>query len=741
MRARSMAFCSPLICGAVLVVAAPAFAQGKPETAQNPSDGAVANPADIIVTARKREERLQDVPSSITAFSRDRLRELGIRDITDISLQTPGFAMQNASRQNEQPFIRGMSVNSVFRQAQNASFFIDGVYVSGVARTVGLEDVDRIEVVLGPQAVYFGRATFAGAINYITRKPTLGNYEFDLRSSVGEHGLFDLSGGLSIPVVNDKVAVRVFGQVHSYAGEYRNTLDRRRVGPEYTKGYSASIRLRPTEDIDIVARYQTTDFDDGHSAVALYDPRRNNNCRPSAAGVFQFYCGQLRDPNTSDIALNLDQLYNGNGYRRVQQQRVSLLANWSLGDWMLASVTGFNVEKQQLNSDGDATAGRPQAGNLQSLFDSRFTDSYQELRLTSPQSKPLRLLVGGSLFGSRRIDSSLLFPIVSLSNPRHIRNASVFGSLAYDFTPQLTLTAEGRYQVDKIRVDNINLRSEFKRFLPRATLDFKLTPDLLFYATVAKGNKPGDFNTAAGVPVENQVIKEETLWNYEVGAKTQFFDRRLTFNATAYLIDWTNQSYQDTLLQRDANGNLILAGGQPRTVVATINAGKTRIKGFELDSSFVIMPGWNVRVAYSYTDARFRDFLSRLPIVYAGVPQQVAGNQLFNSPRNKLTASTTFRHFVARGIEGFGSADITLRGRQYTDELNTAYVGDLTLINARLGFSTDKFEFFVYGRNLTNSAVPDFATRSTDFNTSLNSYLFTLRPSRAFGATVSVKLR
>ena len=115
-----------------------------------------ATNGDIVITARKKTERLQDVPAAVTAFSAEKLRTLGIRDIADLSLQTPGFALQNASRQNEQPFIRGAAVNSVFRQAQNASFFVDGIYVSGIARTISLDDIERVEVVLGPQAVYFG---------------------------------------------------------------------------------------------------------------------------------------------------------------------------------------------------------------------------------------------------------------------------------------------------------------------------------------------------------------------------------------------------------------------------------------------------------------------------------------------------------------------------------------------------------------------------------------------------------
>ena len=723
--------------GTAAAQTAPAAAEKAPAATET----ATVAPADIVVTARKRAERLQDVPAPITAFTGDKLRELGIRDITEVSLQTPGFALQNASRQNEQPFIRGAAVNSVFRQAQNASFFIDGIYVSGIGRTIGTDDIERIEVVLGPQAVYFGRATFAGAVNYVSRKPSLKRIEVDAGVTGGEHGLLDLSAGVSVPIVEDKLSFRLYGQFHTYGGEFRNTVDNRLLGNEETFGLSGSIRFKPVENLEFIGRVQETYFDDGHSAVALYDPRANNNCRPNAAGVFQFYCGQLRNPVAGDIALNLSQLFSGSGYRRTQQRRFSLLATWNIGDWTLSSVTGHNIEKQQLNSDGDATAKAPQGGLLQSLFDSRFIDTYAELRLASPQSAPFRVLVGGSYFDSTRTDSSLLFPTVSLSNPRHITNGSIFGSVAYDFIPEITVTAEGRYQIDQIVVQNTALRSEFKTFLPRVTLDFKPTPDLHFYVIAAKGNKPGDFNTAAGVPIANQVILEEQLLNYEIGAKTQFFDRRLTFNVSGYLIDWTNQSYQDTLLQRDANNNLILAGGQPRTVVATINAGRTRIKGFEIDSNFVILPGWDLRVGYSFTDARFADFLSRLPITYAGVPQQVAGNLLFNSPRTKLSISSTFRQPIGHGLSMFGSADATFRGRQYTDELNTAYIGDLTLVNARIGISTDKYQLFVYGRNLTNSSVPDFATRSTDFNTSINSYLFTLRPSRAFGVTALFKLR
>lgn len=702
---------------------------------------AAQNPGDILVTARRREERLQDVPASVTAFNASQLRKLGLRDIADISLQTPGFALQNASRQNEQPFIRGAAVNSVFRQAQNASFFIDGIYVSGIARTISIDDLERVEVVLGPQAVYFGRATFAGAINYVSRKPDLNQWGVEGRISIADYGQADVTAGINLPITN-RLSLRVFGQLHSYDGEYRNSLDGRRVGDEYTDGGSASLRWQPADNLDIIGRVQYTHFDDGHSAVVLYDPRTNNNCRPNAAGVFQFYCGRLRDPQGSEIQLNLSSLVNGRGFRTVDQKRYSLVANWTIRDWTVSSLTAYNSEHQQLSSDGDATRFAPQGGLLQSLFDSTFDDTYQELRVASPQSRPIRILVGGSYFRSRRTDNSLLFPITSLSLPRRISNESAFGSVSWDFLPGLNITGEARWQSDRIRVEgNALLQSEFQRVLPRATLTWKPAADKLIYFTYAEGNKPGDFNTAAGTPAANRVIKEELLKNYELGLKTQWLDGRLTANLTGYHIDWTNQGYQDTVFQEDANGNPIFAGGQRRTVVVTVNTGRTEINGLEFDASYRLTPGWTFRVAYSLTDSRFRDFLSRLPITYAGVPQQVAGNQVFNSPHDKVILSTTYETPIGRGVNLLASSDYTWRGKQYTDELNTAYVGELNLWNARIGITTKALEAFVWARNLLDSDVPDFATRSTDFNSNLNSYLFTLRPSRQIGFTLAFHYR
>lgn len=709
-----------------------------PLLAQNATAVASGGIEEIIVTARKRAERLQDVPASISAFTGANLRQLGIRDITEVALQTPGFAMQNNSRQNEQPFIRGMSVNSVFRDQQNASFFIDGIYVAGVARTINFADIERVEVVIGPQGALFGRATFAGAVNYISKRPTF-DPGGEVTLGVGEHGLYESTFGFSSGLIKDKLAGRIFLQGLRYGGEFRNSVDGRKVGRQKTQGGSGSFLFTPSENFDATVRFQYTKFNDSHSPVNVVGAARNN-CRPNATGVFQFFCGAI--PASETIALNLDQLV-GLGFRKVSQYRGSALLNWRLGEYTLTSVTGYNYEVQRLSTDGDSTPVRALNGALNSYFYSEFDDWTQELRIVSPTDRRLRWLAGLNYFSSQRLESAIKSPTPSRGARTLVDSYAGFASASFDITDQFTLTLDGRYQSDKVQLENTTFKDTFNTFLPRAVLEFKPIEDVMLYASAARGNKPGRFNSAVGTPRELVTIDEETIWSYEAGIKSQWLDRRLTVNAAGYTIDWTNQAYQDTVLQRDANGNLILAPGTnvPRTVVVTINVGKTEVKGIELDASYVLAEGWTVRGAFAYTDAKYKDFLSNLPTTYGG-NRQVGGNALQNTPKFKWTISSTYEQELgSTGLRGFVSGDLTLRSKQYLDELNTSWIKKLTLLNARIGVRSDDWEVTIYGRNLTNSRVPDFATRTTDFAAipNRNTYQVVLRPSRTFGATASLR--
>jgi len=720
-----------LLLGSAAVIAT---AWTAPVAAQTP--GGILE--EVVVTARKRDERLQDVPMAITAWNAQRLERLGIRDITDLALQTPGFAMQNQSRQNEQPFLRGMSVNSVFRDRQNASFFVDGVYVAGIGRAIGQDDIERIEVILGPQSAMFGRSTFAGAVNYISKKPVFDT-EGMVRGEVGSNGKYAGSASISGPLIGDKLAGRLSVGINRWDGEWRNTLDGKRLGTQEDQRVAASLLYRPTENFDATLRFQFANFNDGNAPTVVLSAT-NNNCLPSATGAFQFFCGAI--PIPTQVSQNLNLIYRG-GFRRVDDYRGQLTMNWTFGGWKITSVSAYNYGRQGLASDGDGSPVNALGGALNTYFFTRFRDYVQDLRVTSPAEDRFRIMAGASYFGSLRLESQQRLPTFSSGPATLVRTPSVYGQASYDILPNLTASLEARWQSEKVSLEATPTSTTFRAFLPRAVVNWKVTEDAMLYTSASKGNKPGFFNTAVGTPRDLRDVKEETMWAYELGAKTQWLDKRLTLNGAAYYINWTNQGYQDTVLQRDANNNLILApNGVPRTVVLTINVGKTEVKGIELDGGFQITPEWSVRAAYAWTEAKYKTFLSNLPLTYGG-NRSVAGKYLQNTPIHKLTLSTQYITPLAMwpGYDLVMGADYSYRDKQYLDELNTSWVKPLHLLNARIGVENATWALQIYGRNLFDSDVPDFATRTTDFAAvpNRNSYTVTLRQSANFGAIATYR--
>nr|WP_070959364.1 TonB-dependent receptor [Hyphomonas sp. Mor2] len=695
----------------------PAFGQ---DTESTSAEDEVSVQDTIYITARQRSEELSDAPLAISAYDSAALAELGNPDITSLAELTPGFSMQNNSRQNEQPFIRGMSVNSFFRDNQNASFFHDGVFVGGVARTMGSDDVQQIEVVRGPQAVYFGRQTFAGAVNFISKRPTF-DYRTHARIEGAEDGRYSASGGVSGPIVDDKLAFRLYGQVGVADGAFQNTLTNDRVQEEETKGFSGSLTWRPTENGEITFRAQTVEFVDGHNTSRLLGAALNN-CLPNGGGVNQAFCGEI--PIPSEIALNLDTLEYPGGRRSVDQERYSLFADFDFDGYTLSSITSHNTESSVNSADGDGTP-TPVFGFT---FESEYEDFSQQVVLRSPENRSFRWLLGGLYFESERIESSLTFPFSFPSTPRLVENTAIFGALEYDVSDALTIALEGRFARDEIEREGTAFTETFESFLPRLTIDYQLNDDILLYGVVSQGNTPGDFNTNSGVAPENVVIDEQETWNYEAGFRKSYRDGAGLFSANVFYIDWSNQVVQE---------NVPSAPGFPTpTVVARTNAGETEIFGIELENSIQLSDNFDARITYAYINAEYKDFISRIPLAFGG-NQQVGGNKLQNTPEHMFGLIGTYRDDLSwtDGWSWFASGDLSFRSSQYLDETNTAEIPSTTLFNGRIGVENENIRVTAFGRNIFDEDTPAFATRFSDFSVSGSpgSYLLALREPAYYG--------
>ncbi len=449
---------------------------------------------EIIVTARKTEEALQSAPVAVSAFTAQAIEQQGLVSINDIADFTPGLSFSQAfGRTTDRPVIRGQSnvlAGVQFGVESGTAYFIDGVYFPGDIQAIDFNSLERIEVVKGPQSALYGRNTYAGAINFITRMPT-DDLEATVRASVAQFGEQDYSFSVGSGFLGDTLGVRLNARSYSYDGEYKNSLTGRKVGDESTDSIGLAVYWRPTDDLRIQATGFYREDDDGPLALFLQGAN-DNNCQPgfrstqyrdpagpatTGGNPNQYYCGRIR-PGV--VALNTDplpvsvggvtQVRDGTAFDGVETDEWfgTLRADWDIGGsgWVVTSLSGYRDYENLFGTDSDHSNAFtlipsfipgtglvfPPASEEPLFANTNRNDTRSvstELRIASPQDRRLRGLAGGYYFDQEDDGSDLTF-----EHPRGggtadytetVENWAVFGLLAFDITDRLTLTGEIRY--------------------------------------------------------------------------------------------------------------------------------------------------------------------------------------------------------------------------------------------------------------------------------------------------------
>ena len=437
-------------------LAAPGFAQTGTTSANTnstatvtPANGQTSGLDDIIVTARKVEERLQDVPLSIRALTGKDLTDRNIQSLAELSQYTPGLTYSpDFGRTGERPVIRGISALRT-EAPQPVSVFVDGVFVRDAALSLNLDDAQRVEVIKGPQSALYGRSTYAGAINYITVKP--GN-DLEGRASISfaNHTEDTIFGAVTVPIVKDVLSVRVRGKHYVYGGEYRNSQTGRFIGKEKTNAIGGEVRLTPSENFEalgtidyakdhdglfaatvrtipiqaggvVTSQNNTTNVPNGgtcngrtinivgNNAAGVPDPAvpasltTRLNGWPCGASNFT---GTTVARNENDLASYTDPTtgvaYGDIAGLRRAVTRGTLTLNFHFHEgYTLTSQSAYTHQTANLGADQSYNAtrfapgfGAPAASWL-SYDRDRLNYGSQELRLTSPQDQPFTWLIGG----------------------------------------------------------------------------------------------------------------------------------------------------------------------------------------------------------------------------------------------------------------------------------------------------------------------------------------------------------
>lgn len=723
-------------------------------SAQQGDAASSASGRDVItVTARKREENLQDVPIAITALSSDELRDANTFGLEDVAQSTPGLVFRPFTGFPE-PTIRGLTqVDQTAIQGQ-VGVFIDGVFLNNRSSIeFGNLDIAQIEVLKGPQSALFGRNTFAGAINYRTRGATLGEFDATIEGEIGSDERRMIKGSMNIPL-NDFGAIRIFGGTSKFDGTIPNTRD---IGGDNVGGWDkrstyGAQGLFEKGPFTLKAFYARNEVEEDTPAITVLEVDQN-----TAGSEFVF-------DNGVDAPTNFFTMFEGE-VPYFGSTSIFPAARGVIGDFWLAygnldvdlnfATLTFNYSHSQSEfSSLVDNVGNPDAVNIpfagtgfsaqlltNSTGDAAEQDSF-EVRLASNADSPLQWLVGYSHFDSEsgNVLSSVTplvgqpdtLEVITFVPDRLAQNIdAVFASFSAPITDALNVSGEIRYTdedqvfTDQIIVqfqgrfdDPISIPTAFEFWTGRASLDYSLNDDVLVYGSAARGIKSGGVNQSAGVQNNAAPIFDpESNWTYELGVKASLWDGRALVNAAVFYIDWND-------LQTLAPAELGLGP-------ATFNGVGATSKGFEVDATVDVTEKLQVRVATAYTDPTYKDgfidesirlncsdpMRTNLTLISA-CSNDVTGNQLARSSKFQVYSSATYTEpDLLYGFDGFIRGDISHESESFATSLNLASTGTRTLSNLRVGLRNENTQIAFWVDNLFDAEVIDRITSLTSFQT------------------------
>jgi iron complex outermembrane recepter protein len=738
--------------------------------------------AEVVVTARKREESLQDVPLSITAFSAESLEQRGIESIYDVARVTPNLSFnQTYGRAFDRPVIRGMSQ---ILGERTVSFVVDGVYVAGNITGADLDDVETLEVLKGPQAANFGRGSLAGVISYRTKRPSA---EWTGRASVtaGENGYQEIAGNVSGPIFGETLTFKLGARYYDYDGQYTAVSSDGRtptVGGEQTKRVSGALRWQPTENFDLTFRaFAAQNNDDLYNNIIF----TTLNCFQTAPGARGgSYCGVIPTiPQDGGVGIDLADIERQGDPGITQDSFLySAEANWDLGPVTGTAVVSWNrqdedwiVDDYLINVANTGTSGptatpgptlvNQNPGNITRLITIREYQS-QELRFASNAEGKWQWMAGlynyeqdtTGFNGGPRYNTvasmtgtvGVLREISQPTSPFNIENQAVFASVNFDPTERLHFSLEGRYAIDTLTTNNTVqaggncarvLEAEFKSFTPRGSVRFDFTDEVNVYVSVARGNKPGDFNSSlcsAQIPAAEFArlsliapleVDEERSLNVELGTKMRLLDGRMSLDAAIFFTDWDEQQVTGSQTYRTVTNTAA-------NISLTTNAGKTEVSGLELNLRFKATEFLDLNLSYGHVNAEFKELCDNVYAILTAAPYtttgtcpsagdppgtpmgaapvnfvDVAGFRTANAPEHTASFGAEVDFPINDAWSFFARSDVSYQSERFAEVYNHASTGDSTRVDARLGVRGDQWRVTLWGRNLGDDRSPDSVVR------------------------------
>lgn len=736
-----------------------------------PSQDAQPDPGsdgDIIVTSQRRSESIQSVPLSVQAFSAAALQDRGVRSAQDLAQFTPNVAISSPMGPGGQPnvTIRGVGLNDFnTNNAGPNGVYVDEFYVSAPsAQGTSFFDIARVEILKGPQGTLYGRNTSGGAVNVVTAAPTrdMSGYA---RASYGSYNSVDVEAAIGGPLTST-LSARVSG-LYDYSDGfmYNRFLGVRQNGTN-NLGLRTQLLWEPNSRLKVLLKGQITDLETrpiGYKAFGTLDPNTGAVC--AATDVFANNCVDLFGYAGSDSFYVTDS--NRTQKTTMRDILSTLRVEYDLDSVQLTSVSGYNYNSRFFPDNTDSNPYR----SIEIDFGSKSWEVTQELRLSQEreqynwvggvyylqeilkQDQPLRLLLDlDDLIGPGGADG--ISGIQSTANRQLTRSLAAFGQFEWLATEKLRLIAGGRYTWERKDFSTLSYqqlqlggKDNFgpiqdtvatddyligRRFNFKVAANYRFTPDVMAFANIATGYKAGGFNGGflSNDPdvrlLQLRPIKPETVTSYEVGLKSQFLDRTVTFNISGFYNDYRNQ--QISLLVPNPVEN------QP-SFFALDNAPRART--FGIDSDVTVRPTKNLTLSaqLGLLNAKLLEFISTRDVNQP----DYSGNRLAQAPSTSLTLAIDYTLPVAAN-ELKLHYDNNYRSSQFFEASNSPYTEhpEYWLHNARISFEmANGVELGAYARNFTGTKYLIFMSNLTDPFGMLQSVV---GAPRTFGVDLNIPL-
>lgn len=735
-----------------------AYAQEAAETVEQKDDDV------ILVTARKREEDILKTPVTLSVMTTEEMEKRSIVSLADVAAATPGLNINNnssgrADRTIQALIIRGFTPSTVV--ATTVSTFIDGVPVSSPSALNSVGAAERIEVLRGPQSAYFGRNTFAGAVNVVNKVPT-GEWGGTISGMLGTRDNYRSRIEMEGPIVGEQLTFRATYDRFGKDGSWINSADGGTLGDQETTAGSLLIAAKPAPGIRAKVYASYSADRDGISAstrvsaVDIKDSAGNiiykgqSNCtlngNPFICGVIPSLGNPVSSNRSNDAVvrkflssptgrvLDPEDGVQGYGMKRDYFHLHGAL-DVDLTSQLTASLLlGYNNERwsQFSDLDGYDTTGIANPGanaDTRSYYDfaylgERITKDYSVEGRLSYEGDSLHGVIGVSLLDGRNRNSlgggngalgTTIF--ASGGGTDRAKTTGAFFGLTYDFTSALSLSLEGRYQIDHTYAYNskggapvepglgsLIVDGVYKNFLPRAIINYQVDQNTMLYASFAKGVNPGTFSTgllnadavtaaaayAAGVTLK---VSPEKVDNYEAGMKGRTLGGALTYSLAGYFAKWRNQINSIVVLVPETNAFFF----------GSANTGAVDLYGFEAQTALRASDLVSFELAGAVNLSEVKAFTNNSVTTLTGITD-FSGKEQPNASKYSASGAIQLGGDV-KGVEDstwFGRLDWNFKSGVWSNQANVVRTPDRHVFNMRTGITKGNVSLEAFVTNLLN---------------------------------------